>query len=301
MFGHYLAGLWEGDGHSGGLSTALLSSHVNHRSTVYNPYIAITFHQRNYPLIQACQHLLGGSIRHKEKENAWVLTLRSKCALYKFALLVNNKCRTPKHSELQCLLHWLNTKPEFISLPLGQYDESILSSNAWLSGFLDADGGFKIRFTKALYHPTNQKCLQKERIALSCVLEQRKIHPKSGLAYEKIMQKIANFFTVPLRESKHNGKLYWLIEVNSYKRLKGIIQYLEKYPLLSSRKHDFHDWCKVYTMIGQKKHLCSYGKKKIAEIKKGMNRKRRYCSWFHIVHTFAPLIIKMNDIQCFIS
>ena len=53
---HYLAGLWEGDGHA---------------DRKFQKYIAITFHRKDYPLVRLLQAHLGGTVRHKQKENAY--------------------------------------------------------------------------------------------------------------------------------------------------------------------------------------------------------------------------------------
>ena len=77
--------------------------------------------------------------------------------------LVNGFFRTPKINALHRLINHYNSSGHNIAiLPL---DTSPLSSNSWLSGFIDADGHFGIRYTKADKYPA--------RIACSFELEQR--------------------------------------------------------------------------------------------------------------------------------
>jgi hypothetical protein len=66
--GSYLAGLFEGDGH------IVLSKSITEDSKVLNtsPYIAITFVNKDLPLINKLLEKFGGRLRFKNKENAIV-------------------------------------------------------------------------------------------------------------------------------------------------------------------------------------------------------------------------------------
>lgn len=66
--GSYLAGLFEGDGH------IVLSKSITVDSKVKNtsPYIAITFVNKDLPLINKLLEKFGGRLRFKNKENAIV-------------------------------------------------------------------------------------------------------------------------------------------------------------------------------------------------------------------------------------
>ena len=67
-------------------------------------------------------------------------------------------------------------------------------------------------------------------------------------SYEAIMLKIYSFFGLSnnLRLSTHNvDKTYFIVEVASLTKLNILIQYLNTYPLLSSKYLDF----KIYKYI----------------------------------------------------
>ena len=285
-FCYYLAGLWEGDGHSVGPPF---------------PYVAITFSEKQYPLCISCQYILGGLVRHKKSEHAWVLTIKKQEDLFQFTQLIGDKLRSPKATEIWEIAQWIEIKSKNSKKPLTSslrysVDTTLLSQNAWLAGFIDADAGFKIRYTKKVIDLKTQKVKTKERIALSCVIEQRKIHKKSGLSYQPLMKVISTFFTVPLRFSKHNEKTYFCIEVSSFYKLSIIIDYFKKYSLLSSKYLDYQDWLDTYTLIQNKDHLTLKGKQQILYKKNGMNRQRmRYC-WSHLLYFFAFVIIE-KEIQ----
>lgn len=279
-FSHYLAGLWEGDGHSGYKP---------------RPYIAITFHKKDYPLVRMCQLLLGGSLRRKQEENAWVLIFRKKHELCRFISLVGDKLRTPKSIEIWSIAKWLQKNIGYETFCYDYcLDTSDLDSNAWLAGFLDADGAFKVRFTPKRIHLKTGTIIQKQRVALACVLEQQKLHKKSGGGFYDIMQKIANFLGITLRESLHAKRKYWCVELSSFFRFTILIKYLSNYPLLSSRYLDFVDWLEVYSLIENKKHITDQGRYIILGIKSGMNRKRRLFCWNHLFLFFPFIAIEIE-------
>jgi hypothetical protein len=61
--------------------------------------------------------------------------------------LINGKMRTPKIEALFRLIQWFNNKQtinikNISKLKVEKIDISPIESNAWLSGFLDADGNF---------------------------------------------------------------------------------------------------------------------------------------------------------------
>ncbi len=55
--------------------------------------------------------------------------------------------RTPKYIKLVELIIWLN-KNYNSNITILSLDTSLISSNSWLSGFIDADGSFNIRHSQ---------------------------------------------------------------------------------------------------------------------------------------------------------
>jgi len=104
--GPYLAGLVEGDGHIS------LSKAIKVNSTVKNtsPYIAITFVNKDLPLINKLVEKFGGRLRFKIKENAIVWTICKHKELVNMINLLNGNLRTPKILKFNGLIVWLNEK-----------------------------------------------------------------------------------------------------------------------------------------------------------------------------------------------
>lgn len=90
-FGAYLTGLWEGDGHIWIPSTSHAPSGKR-----YTPHFCITFSVLDHPLALAIQTKLGGYLRHKQAENAYVLTVSNVSDLARIIGLISPYVRTPK-------------------------------------------------------------------------------------------------------------------------------------------------------------------------------------------------------------
>lgn len=204
--GSYLAGLFEGDGH------IILSKVLNSKGKINYPYIAITFVNKDLPLINKIVEMFGGRLRFKNKENAIVWTVNKHKELINLISIMNGFLRTPKIIKFNDLIMWLNERYHY-NIPVNLVDISSLNNNSWLAGFIDADGGFKVRYTEKRIDNKTNKVLTKGRIEVRFSLEQRKFldFDDNETTFKPIMLKILSFFdiTTDLRESKHNeGKTY---------------------------------------------------------------------------------------------
>jgi hypothetical protein len=166
--GPYLAGLFEGDGH------IILSKKINSKGKISYPYIAITFVNKDLPLVNKFIELFGGRLRFKNKENAIVWIINTHKELVYLIKLMNGNLRTPKISQFNDLIAWLNERYHY-NISIYFPDTSDLNKNGWLAGFIDADGGFKIRYTEKRIEENSNKVLTKGRIEVRFALEQRQI------------------------------------------------------------------------------------------------------------------------------
>lgn len=214
----------------------------------------------------------------KKKENAIVWTVTAKAELLKLVTLINGHLRSPKLYQFNLLIDYVNTL--FPKAPLIKHstDCSPFSDNYWLTGLIDADGGFYIRSTEGFIHPQRSR-QTKKRIALRFRIEQRQSHKITNESFEPLMKNIADFLTVKLSTTKHSGCDYWCVEVASFRRMQIVIDYLNVYPLLTTKRHDYDDFCKAFCLMRENQHLTPEGAETILRLKNGMNRKRTLFNW----------------------
>jgi hypothetical protein len=247
----------------------------------HNPRFCITFHIKNEPL---AKRLLGfidyGHIRYKPKNNACVLVISPVKGLKKIINLINGELRTPKIKQVHSLIDWLNKNHSTnINKLCVKVDE--LNKDSWLSGFIDADGNFYISHTKL------ENGAKKRKISSRLRIEQRMLDPITKESYISVLTQITQFLGCKLltRKQISTGNEYYTITASSRKSLLIIINYLDKFPLLSSRYLDFQDWKKAVELILSNKHLTNEGLIKIDFLKSNMNSKRLQFNWDHLDNT----------------
>jgi LAGLIDADG endonuclease len=254
---HYLAGLLEGDGY-------ITITNIN------RVILGITFNLKDKPLAVKLLNNLGKGSIVKRKSNSIELRFSSKKTLCKIIHLINGKFRTPKIEQLYKLIDWMN-KNHSMGIKKLPLNENPILNDSWLSGFIDADGNFYIRNSL-------------KQIICKFSLEQRMIYPKTGENYNFLLNKFCLALNVKLniriRENKKNS--YYIIRVENQKSIKLLIEYLNIYPLLSSKHLDFLCWKIVFNEIINKNHMTVEGRKIVSEQKGQMNDSRTYFNWDHL-------------------
>lgn len=266
----YLAGLFEGDGH---IWIQKPSDKKRH-----NPRFCITFSIKNEPLAKKLLELIGsGFIRYKLQNNACVLVVSPVIGLKKIVGLLNGELRTPKIHQLYNLIDWLNKNhnTNIIKLPL---KDSSLSEDSWLSGFIDSDGSFSVQYTKL------ENGAKKRKISCRLRIEQRMFDPISNESYFRVLTDISNFLNCSLlvRKQKSTGNEYYNLTASNKLSLDLIVNYLEKYPLFSSKYLDYKDWKKIVLLILEGKHYTEQGINETECVRNSMNKKRTYFDWNHL-------------------
>ena len=269
-FKGYLAGLFEGDGHIWIQKPSEKKKH--------NPRFCITFSMKNEPLAKKLLELIGsGFIRNKLQDNACVLVVSPVIGLKKVVNLLNGELRTPKIHQLHNLIDWLNQNhsTNITKLPL---KDSSLSENGWLSGFLDSDGSFSVQHTKL------ENGAKKRKISCRLRIEQRMLDPITNDSYSKVLTDISNFLNCTLltRKQKSTCNEYYTLTASSRMSLDIIVNYLEKYPLFSSKYLDYKDWKEIVLLIFENKHYTKEGIDKTESVRNGMNRQRIHFTWDHL-------------------
>lgn len=262
-FNSYLAGLFEGDGYI---------SISRGKESIRKVTIGITFNIKDLPLYKYLKLKLGyGWIRIKKEENACVLIFHTDEGVIKFIKTVNSFLRSPKLYKFNLVVDYLNEK-YLLNLFKYTVDLSDIGNNNWLAGFIDADGGFHIRYTEST----------KFRISCSLRIEQRMIEPTSGLGYEPLFLTIAKFFNTKLEITKHNNKDYYLVRASNRNSLRIILSYFSKFKMYSSKYLDYKNWAQASKLLLNNIAYLPENKKIIYELKNNMNNKRTIFNWNHL-------------------
>jgi hypothetical protein len=269
----YLAGLFEGDGH-------IWVQKLNQKKQ-QNPRFCINFNMKNEALAKRLLELIGsGYIKYKLQKNVCVLVVSSVKGLKKVVSLLSGQLRTPKIFQFNSLVDWLN-KNHRTNIIRSYLKCDPLSEDGWLSGFLDSNGSFFVQDTKV----ENGALLRmKRKISCRLRIERITLDPITNDSYLKVFKEISNFLNCTLltKEQKSTGNKYFTLTASNKISLKIIINYIEKYPLFSSKFLDYKDWKKIVLLIFENKHYTDEGIIKTELVKNNMNRKRSYFSWDYL-------------------
>nr|YP_004376359.1 intronic ORF at intron 2 of nad5 [Moniliophthora roreri]ADO51567.1 intronic ORF at intron 2 of nad5 [Moniliophthora roreri] len=266
-FRSYLAGLLEGDG-----SIWIPVNHRDSQDKFIYPIITFSFNAKDLPLAMIIQQKLAtGHIYKIKGKNAYTYRISNIVNLIKFIDIINGFMRTPKIYNLNKLIDYLNNKGYSINkYPL---DNSPIDSNAWLAGLIDSDGHFSVRVS------TDKNNLLK-RIACSLEICQRQKDLISH-SYFNILSIIGELLLCKVKETKTNSKNpQYRIRTTSLNGNLVLIDYLQKYPLFSSKYLDYKDWNLVLTYFVNKEHKIKYNE--IVKIKSSMNDRRTFFTWDHL-------------------
>lgn len=269
----YIAGQWEGDGHIWIPATERAPS-----GKLYHPHFCITFRDIELPLVKYLQIIIGGSIRHKKKNHAYIQTQSSQTDQKRIIEQLNGNQKTPKIYQFKALIKWINQKTgsNYHCQRQSSYslEEGGQLRDAWQAGFIDAEGSFEVKCR------SNTK---NKRVEIRFRLEQRLFDSKTKKSYEDIMRQIAKNLQQNLTKSTHNQKKYWQLIGTSPKKLINQKNYLLKYNQKTSKLQNFKDWSKVLKMMLKKEHLSEQGYQEIEKIKAEMNSNRIKYDWKHLV------------------
>lgn len=288
-FWYYLTGLIEGDG-----SIKIPKNRISDNNIKRYPVISIIFNIKNKPLALEIKNKLGyGTITDNSllnnKEKSCVLNIYKQKDILEILLNINGKMRTKKIYKLWELIDWYKTYEissikniyninNIDKLPL---DTSNLDNNAWLSGFIEADSNFYVNLEKNNVLKTFFRLTQKK---------------DSSLNYN-FMLDIANYLNVNLNENKRNKNIInknnninyifteynYLINVRSINSSLILINYLNKYPIYSSKYLDYKDWLKLFNIKYNKtSYNYNIDNNLYINIKNNMNNSRINFNWDHL-------------------
>lgn len=268
-FSTYLTGFIEAEG-----TILVPKTERSIKGKINYPSIQIMFHLKNLPLALMIQkELKNGSISRKKGVNAYILTINSFEGLLLITSIINGNMRTPKIHALSNLIDWLNFKFKEINISKKSLNMSPLDSNAWLSGFIEADGHFSVKT------PTSSKY---QRVECKFELNQRQTDHIGNNNLE-FLEIIANLLLSSVKTIRVNKpKSEYRVRTTSLNGNLILENYLRIFPLFGIKHLDYKDWVKVldYFKSGTFKHKSKI--EEISSIKSCMNDARTNFTWDHL-------------------
>ena len=236
QFGHYLAGLIDGDGH--------FSS---------KQQLVIVFTLSDLSLAYYIKERLGyGNVRKVKDKNAYLLIISKKDGLIKVLNLINSKLRTlNKYNQVinNILNHYLyNTENIVFKMNINND-----LNNHWIAGFSDADASFQIKVVNRLNR-------SKPEIRLNFQIDQKN---------KDVLLLIKDFFGGYIGYRKTQDTYYY--GSTSFGSARKVINYFDEYHLQSNKYISYLKWRKSYVFIQNKDHLNDQGIKQIIKLKNTMN------------------------------
>ena len=236
-FGHYLAGLIDGDGH--------FSS---------KQQLVIAFNSLDISLAYYVKKQVGyGSVQKIKDKNSVILVIAAVKGVEKVINLINGKFRT--ESKLNQITYNILNNVNYrdfnkkISLKLNS-DNNL--ENLWLAGFSDADASFQI---KLVTRNNNTE------VRLNFQIDQKR---------DNLLNLIKNYLGGNIGYRKSQDTYYYAS--TSFGSVRKVIKYFDHYHLLSSKHTNYLKWRKAYIIIQNKDHLNKSGLDKIVKLKNSMNR-----------------------------
>ena len=240
QFGHYLAGLIEGDGHFSN-----------------QQQLVIVFNSLDASLAYYIKNRIGyGSVKKVKDKNAFLLVISAKKGLEKVITLINGKLIT--ENKINQINNNILNHSSYADLKkntdfkLNRITENIDLKNHWLAGFSDADASFQIKILSR-----NNRF----EVRLNFQIDQKK---------EDVLLLIKKYFGGNIGYRKNQDTYYY--GSTSFGSAKNVIHYFDQYHLLSSKHVNYLKWRKAYLIIKNKEHLTKDGLDKIYKLKNTMNR-----------------------------
>jgi hypothetical protein len=241
LFSYYFTGLLEGDG-----TIVTPKTLRSPKGKLNYPAIQIVFHLKDLPLALLIQKELGvGSLSRKKGVDAYIFTVNSYEGILLVISLINGNMRTPKIHSLNALIDFLN-ETKGTCIEKHPVSTESLYSNPWLSGFMEADASFQVRTTLSGKYPKLECKLEISFIFYPCLQGSR---PKGEFdsiqEVKSFMQQIGQFLEIPedsFKQEKFKNFWKFTLKTQNIRSNEKLINYLNTYPLFSSKFLDYNDF-----------------------------------------------------------
>ena len=239
-FGHYLAGLIDGDGHFNRLRQLIIVF------SAPDAFLAYTLRTR----------IGHGNVRKVENKNAYIFIISDKKGIMKVLNLINGKIRT--YNKFNQIIGYVLTG-SYLSLWCKEFNNTFAINeskdfyNHWLAGFSDTDASFQIKIV-------NRTTRSRPEITLNFQVDQ-----KHNYLLEMIKSLLGG--NIGYRASQNT----YYYGSTSFGSAKNVVSYFDKFHLQSKKFLSYLRWRKAYILIKDKEHLTERGMEKIVCIKKVLN------------------------------
>jgi hypothetical protein len=161
-----------------------------------------------------------------------------------------------------------------------------LIRTGWVVGFVDGEGCFSVGFVKQRckanrrgyrtgYQVTHEFVVTQGEQSLSCLEELREFFGVGQVIVNK-------------RYDDHREHLYRYVVRRRADLLEAIIPFFQRYPLRSSKQHNFEKFARCVALISADRHLDPEGVIEIAEIAETMNRRKSRQDLIGILRGHTP-------------
>ena len=236
QFGHYLAGLIDGDGHFSSI-----------------PQLVIVFSSPDIKLAYYIKEIIGfGNVKKVKDKNAYLYIISNKEGIIKILNLINGKLRTiTKFNQVINFLSNSKYSEEKLEFKINDSNDF---NNHWLAGFSDADASFQIKII-------NRDNKIKPEIRLNFQIDQKD---------NNILLLIKNVLGGNISYRCNQDTYYY--GSTSFGSAKKVMNYFDTFHLQSSKHINYFKWRKAYIIIQNKDHLTKTGIEEIKKLKNSMNR-----------------------------
>lgn len=181
------------------------------------PHIYISFHKNNLALAELNslpfrEASLAEAIKDRigfgtiyEKKTSLSYEIFNKEGIFKFIELTKDYYRSPKIHEFNNMLEYLNTNKK-CQYSLVKLDERGYETNAWLSGFLESNGGFFIKkILQKYYDKPDKEIIFYDYYRIIFELSHKKMDTKKQ-SYIELLSSLAKFFDTHLLDNQKTYK-----------------------------------------------------------------------------------------------